>query len=252
MLRITAVSYLNTRPFLEGLEKVFSINNPYSLQLEVPSVCAEAFKNEQADIALVPVGALSELKSFEVLPRFCIGANGKVDSVLICSLSPIEECEILLKDFHSRTSNRLAEILIHFFWKLNIKIFPPVPDAYLKPEKKHAYVVIGDKAVTAAQQFPYVYDLAEIWKQFTGLPFVFAVWVFNPEKVSTKQQEGLLECFDYGLKHLETVAQSWGPVYGLTPEAALAYFKEAIDYDLDALKRKAIEQFHQYLRQISL
>src|SRR5439155_1001911 len=44
-----------------------------------------------------------------------------------------------------------------------------------------AGVVIGDRALEQRLTSPYIYDLAEAWRNFTGLPFVFAAWIANKE-----------------------------------------------------------------------
>ena len=80
-LLISAVSYVNAKPFIYGIEHSGFFQN-FSLSLDVPSVCAEKLKNNQVDIGLAPVAIIPELGEHYIIPDFCIGANGPVRTVM--------------------------------------------------------------------------------------------------------------------------------------------------------------------------
>ncbi len=239
-MRICAVSYLNTRPFLFGLHQEFS---PEEIQIEtrVPSECAQVFAEGKADLALVPVGTLAELNHPLILNNWCIGAEGKVDSVFICANQEIQSIRHLIQDQHSRTSNLLSAILLENYWRQPVEIQLPREGAWLQPEEDTAYVIIGDKAVAARENFRYVYDLAEMWKLYTGLPFVFAVWVYR--EMDLTQEMRVLKAFQYGMQHLEQVASASAPDFGLTQKQVLEYFTISLSYTLDTPKMAAIERY---------
>lgn len=240
MIRICAVSYLNTKPFLEGLTDVFTENEIF-VHTDIPSECARIFERGGADLALIPAGALPDFKNPLILDKYCIGANGRVDSVFICSQKPISEISRLVPDMHSRTSNRLADILLQNYWKKEPEITPPADGAWKNPNPDTAYVIIGDKAVQAREKFLYVYDLAAEWQAYTGLPFVFAVWVHNDLPQQTLNRIQL--AFETGLNKLPEVAALWGPTFGLSQEAALHYYSVSLSYDLDADKKAGLKRF---------
>ncbi|MCZ2356059.1 MAG: menaquinone biosynthesis protein [Bacteroidia bacterium] len=239
-MRICAVSYLNTRPFLFGLEQIFQ---PGDMEIEtrVPSACATAFAREEADLALVPVATLPELKYDGILPNWCIGADGQVDSVFICAQEEIHQIHTLVQDQHSRTSNLLSAVLLQNHWKNKARIIPARDGAWENPEAGTAYVIIGDKAVQARKSFRYVYDLAAEWKAYSGLPFVFAVWVYKG--LSQDQINRIDRAFGLGMQALRQVADLSGPEFGMTPEQAYHYYTQSLSYTLDSAKQEAIQRY---------
>ena len=102
-IKITAVSYLNTKPLLYGLLKS-NLAQSVDLQLNIPSVCAQKLLNGEADLGLVPVAILPELQQPQIISDYCIGTVGAVKTVAIYSHVPIEKVESLYLDYHSRTS----------------------------------------------------------------------------------------------------------------------------------------------------
>lgn len=239
-MRICAVSYLNTRPFLYGLAQVF---HPEELQIEtrVPSACATAFARGEADLALVPVATLPELKPEGILPNWCIGADGQVDSVFICSNEDILQIQSLIQDQHSRTSNLLAAILLQNHWKNPVTILPARDGAWKNPETGSGYVIIGDKAVQARKSFRYVYDLATEWKSYCGLPFVFAAWVYRG--LNEEQIKRVDQAFSIGMKALQHVAAESGPEFGMTAAEAWHYYTQSLSYTFDDAKQEAIRRY---------
>lgn len=175
-MKVSAVSYLNTKPLLYGI-----FNHPVyeqiELSLDIPSVCAQNLVRNKADLALMPVGALHDLGEYHIVSDYCIGADGDVRTVCIYSQVPIDEIEILYLDYHSRTSVLLAQHLMKNYWKKEVMYLPGQEGFESQIRGKAAGVVIGDKALDQELRSPYIYDLSRAWKNLYGLPFVFAVWV---------------------------------------------------------------------------
>jgi chorismate dehydratase len=249
-LRIAAVSYLNTKPFLWGLEQTLGAEQ-LSIQTDVPSKCLGYFIRQEVDVALVPVGALLGLPEAHVLDGYCIGANRHVDSVFIFAQQPITELDALYLDPHSQTSNGLARVLCQHYWQRpTLRFVEAQGDHIAHIQGRQGGVVIGDKAFPLIGQFAYTYDLANAWHQFTGhehpatggWPFTFAVWVVQPS-VSAATRRVLREAFQHGLAHREAVAQLWANRFGLTPAQAYAYYTQSIDYALDAAKKQSIDLY---------
>jgi len=248
MIKICAVSYLNTKPFLKGIEDVFAEAEVW-IRTEIPSVCVDVYNRGWADIALVPSGALSSIRDYKIMDSFCIGAERKVDSVFICSQQALHSGQTLILDSHSRTSNLLAEILIKNHWQLTMETGAAEESAWMHPEPDKVYVIIGDKAVLGKEKFAFVYDMATEWWNYTGLPFVFAVWIhryLDPALVKRFQL-----AFEQGLEQLSEVAAEWGPVFGLTEEAALRYFSESISYRLDTAKQEGLRRFQEEIQSLN-
>lgn len=248
MTRIAAVSYLNTKPLLDGLE-LSGLLREIDLRLAVPSRCGEMFRDGEADVALVPVGSLLDLDQANILDGCCIGANGKVDSVFLFANEPVESVRRVYLDSHSRTSNGLARILMRRLWK-QAPEFVSEPDYIGKIGQGSAGVVIGDKAVPLRDRFLHAYDLAAEWMTLTGLPFAFAVWVYRADAVSDNWLIRLKEAFALGLSQIDDTAARWAGHFDLTPEKAAWYLNHCIDFRFDAAKREALRLYLGWLAEI--
>ncbi len=242
-LRVTAVSYLNTKPFLYGLFQS-KLDEFIDLKLDIPSRCAEKLVKDEADLGLVPVGALPGLANPHILSDYCIGCDGPVRTVCIYSDKPIEEVEKLYLDYHSRTSVLLTQVLLEHYWKVSPEILNSGPGFETEIKGTTAGLVIGDRTIGLEQKHPYIYDLGIIWKEFTGLPFVFAVWVSNKPL-----SEGFIDRLNYGLSlGLESIPQLLCLIPNPNPDFDLrAYFHDNISYGLDDSKLEALQLFYKYL-----
>lgn len=236
-VRVSAVSYTNTLPFIYGLQHSPLIDR-IELSLDVPSACAAKLINDEADLGIVPVAALRDIPHAEIVSEYCLGANGAVNSVFIFSEKPIEEVETLRLDGQSRTSNGLAQILLLHHWKREVNI---VSDG-----EADAYVEIGDRTFGKRQTHPYAYDLAEQWRHYTGLPFTFAVWVANKPL-----GEGFLREFNealaYGLANREMLIRQ------LPQRADFDYYQylmDHIDYRYDKRKQQAVTTYLNLLKTV--
>ena len=175
-IELSAVSYLNARPFLNGLEH-HPVRNQINLSLDVPSVIASKLKTNEVQIGLVPVAAIQSIKNAHIISDYCIGALNKVETVCLYSHVPITEVENILLDYQSETSVNLLKVLMKHYWKQTVNYFPTTSGYELKINQTTAGLVIGDRNFGMQNQFPYCYDLSEAWFSFTSLPFIFACWV---------------------------------------------------------------------------
>lgn len=182
LIKLAIVNYQNTLPFLWGIEHnlKFSPVNIELLKLH-PAACFEALQNGIADIGIVPVGPIKDMiinKKWQIITDYCIGANKKVNSVLLLSHLPIKNLKKIYLDYQSRTSSRLLQIIVKNFYQYHhIEFMDSSPGYEKKISGETAGLVIGDRALQLKNEFPYVYDLAGEWYRFTQLPFVFAAWI---------------------------------------------------------------------------
>jgi chorismate dehydratase len=245
MLKISAVSYLNTIPFIHGLKQSELIKT-IDLQLDYPSICADKLINGTVDLALVPVAVIPKLKEAYIISDYCIGANGAVDTVCLYSDVPIEEIESIALDYQSRTSVALLRVLLKEYWQLN----PELKKANVGFEENikgnHAALVIGDRAFALNTKHAYIYDLSAIWKEMTGLPFVFAAWVAN-KKLPQDFIISFNKALEKGLGDIDKALALEGDSYP-NCENPEDYLNNKISYNLDAEKQKGMKLF---LRKIS-
>jgi chorismate dehydratase len=247
LVRISAVSYLNTYPFVLGIKTSGELDD-IELQLDVPSICAEKLKAGVVDLALVPAGALPDFKDPYFVSDYCIGAEDKVKTVLLLSHQPLEKISTIHLDFDSRSSVALVQVLANKFWKISPEWVSLPPGKAQRPSDIESLVAIGDKTFQISGDFPYVYDLAEEWVKFSGLPFVFAAWI------STKPlHEGFLLHFNnalaYGVAHIHEVPEFFR---NSIPKGvdAVKYFEENISYRFDDKKKKGLELFLSLLKDL--
>ncbi len=244
MYKLSAVSYLNTKPFLVGLKNSL-IEKEIELELAIPSKTAAHLIEGKVDIGLVPVAILPQLTQYEIITNYCIGAVGAVKTVAIYSQIPLEEINTVYLDYHSRTSIRLAQILCEHYWKISPTFLPASNDYEEKIGGRTAGVIIGDRAIRLAKNYLFEYDLAEAWYRFTGLPFVFAAWVAR-KRIAIDFERRLNEAFADGIKRVKEVAESYEGQYPNFD--VLKYLNQYISYDLDASKRKALDLFLKYIQ----
>lgn len=233
--RVAAVSYLNTVPFIYGIEHARSLRA--DLLLAPPSANVDAFISGQADIALVPSAAVPLLDDAEIITSYCLGAHNPVRTVVILSDTPIENVTRIYLDSHSRTSALLSKILCDELWHIRPE-FVHMADYSVVGDRQpgDGFLLIGDKVFDYEGRFTYKYDLAEAWIGMTGLPFVFAVWVAR-HSVPAANIEALGQALAYGVAHIpESIA--W---YGHSGKPyALDYLTNNIDFIFDEQKHKAL------------
>ncbi|GAA0886836.1 menaquinone biosynthetic enzyme MqnA/MqnD family protein [Sphingobacterium siyangense] len=238
-IRVSAVSYTNTYPFLNGIRKS-KVMEQIDLSVDYPSACAQKVIDDQADIGIIPTAALLSLPEYYINTDFCIGTEGAVDSVFIFANKPIDEVKTLRLDKQSRTSNGLARVLIKNYWKKDVEL---ITDESIEPD---AYVLIGDRTFGKKNAVPYVYDLGEEWFNFTGLPFAFALWVSN-KKLPDSFVEQFNEALAYGVEHATDV------IAGLPEFEDFDYTKyltQHLNFHLTDKKREAVQLYLRYLKEL--
>lgn len=233
-IKVSAVSYTNTTPFIYGIKNT-PLLNEIDLSLDIPSTCAQKLIDNQVDLGLVPVAALLDIPGYEIITDYCIGATGAVTSVFIFSNKPVNEIKTLRLDLQSRTSNNLARVLLKNYWKQPVEL--------VKSADADAFVEIGDRTFGKKDSYPYVYDMGEEWMNFTGLPFAFAVWAANkplPEDFIQLFNESM----KFGLANRDKVIEELPKRNDFDIST---YLNHSIDFALTEKKREAIKLFHQYI-----
>ena len=237
--RIGAVSYLNTRPLLLGMEQS-PFRDSIDLVKSYPAQIAQDLLDDTIDIGLVPVAIMPLLSNPQIVSKYVIGAEGEVASVALFSQVPMDQIEKVYLDYQSRTSVQLAKVLLAQYWKKEVEFLIATEGYINEISDTTAGVIIGDRALASLKRFLHIYDLGLAWKQHTGLPFVFAAWVAN-KAIPSAFMEAFDAANEYGLKHLDEVIAlipASEQVYDLHK-----YYTENISYELTPEKRKGLEKF---------
>lgn len=238
-IKISAVAYTNTKPFIYGLEHS-PVKTLIDLSLDIPSDCAAKLISGQVDVGLIPVAAIPDVPNAEIIADYCIGSIGAVNSVFIFSKVPVAEIKTVKLDRESRTSNNLAKVLLKFHWKAE-----PVFTTDLEAETD-AMVLIGDRTFGKKADYAYAYDMGEEWMNFTGLPFLYAAWVANkpiPEDFKIIFNAALKLGLDQRGEVLKTLPSF--PNFDVED-----YLMHKLDFDLTAQKRDALTLFLSYISRL--
>lgn len=225
------------------------------MQEDIPSICAQKLKFKQVDIGLVPVALLPELGQYNIISDYCIGANGKVDSVKLYSCVPLSDIKTITLDYQSKSSVTLIKILSRYYWNKNFEFINALPGYENTIESQNAAVVIGDRTFSLNGTFKYEYDLSEEWKKFTGLPFVFAAWVS-----CSLIHEAFISEFNlalkYGIEHIDEALllqqNHSNKTSGLITSQfnQRDYLTKKINYLLDEEKQTALNLFLEYIKKL--
>ena len=239
-IKVGAVTYLNTKPLIYGMQQE-SFLKDHELVLDYPSKLAKMLKKGELDVALVPVALLPELPEYHIVSDYCIASDHEVASVCLFSEKPLYEIKRVYLDYQSKTSAALLKILFKEHWKQEVEWLPASDETYIdKIEGDTAGLIIGDRALQFRDRFAYRYDLAAAWREMTGLPFVFAVWVSVREMdlVWKDQFNGSQQT---GLQQIDLLIRAESDAHILYD--LHRYFQSNLSYALDDLKQNAIQLF---------
>jgi chorismate dehydratase len=238
-MRVGAVSYLNTKPLLYGLQH-HAISESIELIEDYPANLARALEENTIDIGLVPVAVIPKLPEAHIISNYCIGATGPVASVSIFSQVPMESIKAVYLDYQSKTSVNLARILLKEYWKQDVLLLEASSNFMDLIDGSTAAVIIGDRALEKYNSYAYRYDLAEAWINYTGKPFVFATWVAN-KPIDEVFIANFNEANGIGLKNIDTVVEQLS--HKNNSYDLHTYFTKNISYTLDAAKKEGMAQF---------
>jgi len=242
-IRISAVSYTNTKPFIYGIQHT-GIRNEIYLSLDNPTDCAQKLIDDKVDIGLIPVAATLDLPYWEIVSDYCIGADGAVNSVFIFSNCGIKDIKKLQLDPQSRSSNYLARILLKNYWKADPELIYDAGDYSKSDDRETGFVQIGDRTFGKKNNYKFVYDLAEEWRKFTGLPFVFAAWIANKPIPQT-----FIDEFNQSLKFgLDNRAELFKELPEQKDFDLEDYLMNKVDFVFTDTKKQALHFFLDYIK----
>ncbi len=173
--RIGCVPYLNARPMVHGIESRCLFAHP--------SVLAEKLFDGELEAALVPVAEWFGRPEFLSVGSYGICSDGPVYSVVLAGIDRVVHLEEVLLDDASRTSAALTRLLLAECPPARWTPVEPARIADITPAPGCASLLIGDQAIRFRNRHPGipVLDLGQAWKERTGLPFVFALWICRPD-----------------------------------------------------------------------
>ena len=258
LLRVRAVSYLNTSPLVWGF-----LHGPqqglFDLRGSLPSECAAALADGQADVGLVPVIELARQPDLLALDGCSIACHGPVRSILLVSAKPLEQIQTIAADTGSRTSIAMTRVVLDQRYGIAPAMLPQAPDLDAMLASADAALVIGDPALRIDPQMRHwrnrpveVHDMGEAWVQATGLPMVFAVWALKDAAADRVHEAPFLASKEYGLARLPEIVAAESERLNLEPELVDRYLRRHIVYDLGESERRGLRRFLEAARGLGL
>jgi chorismate dehydratase len=242
VLRISGLDGLNAAPLQWGLDA--GPGGDAVLTLRSPAASAAALAQGDADVALIPSIQLAQMAGVSIVPGLCVAARRHVRSVILLSRGAPEDLRTVAVDETSRTSVALLRILLARRFGTTPRFVPAPPDPAVMMAGADGALLIADAALRAPSGRWQSHDLAELWFQWTGLPFVFAIWAARPG-VATEQVEPLLRrAREAGLRALPQLVAEHASRDGNPggPELT-AYLGELLHYSLGPAEEESLRLF---------
>lgn len=242
--RISASAYSNTAPlvwsFLYGANR-----GRFELIMDnAPARSAELLAQKRVDAALVPVIEYQRIENILLVPDVCVGAKERVRSVcLVTKGLDLWDVESVALDVSSRTSVTLAKIIFQEFYGFHPSYKETKPNLSEMLSESHCALLIGDPALTIDEKTYKKFDLAELWKEYTGFGFVFAMWMANAERVETAKTIDFAAARDEGLEHLDEIVANYRTDINLPREDFKKYLSENISYTIDDSMQRGLELY---------
>ena len=241
-IRISAVKYANTYPFIYGLMEN-GFDKRIILETDHPADCAEKLMHGKVDIGLIPVAILPLLEEHHIISDFCIGTNNDVRTVLLLSNCRFNDITTIYLDYRSRSSVNLTKVLAKNSWKKEfIWVNTSAGFDFINIGWNEAVILIGDQCFEYENKFRNKTDLGHEWKEFTGLPFVFACWVAN-KKLNNKFIEELNNALQLGVRNIDAVVEKFGKTGAIKGPVLKTYLTENIDFNFNDEKKKGLKLF---------
>ena len=267
-VRVAAISFLNPAPLLYNFEHeptATALREHYDVHYTSPSICAEELNAGTADLGLIPSASLTP--ELAIVPGCAIASLDEVRSILLLVKNPhwlspaeaLKRVRTVAVDTASRSSVAYTRILFEHFHQTHPTYLDLAADTATMLPDSDAALIIGDPALLAREQrtaiddaskTPLLWlDLAHLWRELTGLPWVAAVWAVRPESLTpaglSPQQliADLTASRDAGLAHTEDLVTEWAPKLALSPNTIRTYLRQNIHYTLDPDCLRTIKLF---------
>ena len=245
--RVGAVSYLNSKPLIEGLA------DTVPLSLDYPSCLADDLAHDRLDVALVPSIEYFRDSDYHIVSDACVATRGDVMSVKLYSRVHPGDIKRLALDEGSRTSATLARIILAEKYGVFPDLEPLPMEHDTTKTDADAILLIGDRAMRDPdEEFVETWDLGTMWTEWTGLPFVFAMWVARGDIETAALATELSAARDRGVAAFEPIAHREAEALGIGEEAAFNYLRDNLHFHLGPAERAGLRLFRQFATQLGL
>ncbi|PYS34603.1 MAG: hypothetical protein DMF75_06045 [Acidobacteria bacterium] len=239
--RIAASSYLNTAPLIWSFIHGSQRDSVELFTDKAPARCAEMLASGEVDAALVPVIEYQRTPDILIAPDVCVGSRSAVRSVvLVTKLNNLKKVKRVALDDSSRTSVALVKIIFREFLRFEPKWQASRPDLKSMLQHSDAALIIGDPAMKIPRDQFRVFDLATLWHEFTGLGFVFAMWMARKDRVGKIRAIDFAVARDEGLANIQQIASSYSNQIDLSEDEIRNYLTKNIVFTVDEVMQKGL------------
>lgn len=253
LLRIGCVSYLNAKPLIDGLQTSDGVDA--AVRLDVPAGLLDDLQSGAVDVALCPVADYFRSSiPLSILPVGGIGCDGPTLTVRLYSAVPIVKITTVHADTDSHTSVNLLKVLLRRRYDIAPRFIAYDPRA-AGSAPPPSMLLIGDKVITAAPSataYPHQLDLGEAWHAWTGLPFVFAVWMTRRGESLGDLPARLYACRRRNTDRIGAIADQYAPRLGWPADLARHYLGDLLRYEIGPRQLDAIARFGEELAALGL
>jgi len=263
--RISASSYSNTAPLIWSFLYGQNHGKVEIILDTAPARSAELLTQDRVDAALVPVIAYQFIDGAHLIPDVCVGAKKRVQSVcLVTKGQDLADVKTVSLDVSSRTSVVLTKIIFREFLGFEPEYRDAEPDVAAMLSESDCALIIGDPALSIADDLSELgavatgsntpslhirkFDLANLWRQYTGFGFVFAMWMTRRDKVQIDFAAARYE----GLAHIDEIVSNYESEIPLSRQELKEYLSENISYSVDDSMRQGMKLYFSLVKKNGL
>ncbi len=242
--RLGAVSFLNTKPLIYGIERNLLPHN-FQLTKAIPSSLAVQLNAGKLDVALIPsIAYAKNSPTLRIVPDCGIIAHGAVNSIRLYFNKDLKSIRSVALDISSMTSVVLTKIILAERYEMKPEFIAAEPDLEKMLASADAALVIGDTALFKTQSVGGNYlDLAEEWYDMTGLPFVFAVWAGRAGAITLDDTQAIISSKNLGLDNIDDVCRAAAEEYGADFNLVRSYLTDNIQFNLGEEEIAGMRQY---------
>lgn len=244
-LILAASSYLNSAPLIWSFLNTERRNSIEFIEA-VPSRCAQLLREEKAEVALIPVIEYQRIAGGWLVPNVCVGSKQEVLSVVLVSKdTELENIRTVALDESSRTSATLVKIIFKEFLQREPAWTTCSPNLGQMLEENDAALIIGDPGMTFPRSGLKVWDMANLWRNYTDLGFVFAMWMVRDGVEAKARAIDFAGARDEGVAQIEAIVQEYKSKIPMSVEALRRYLTENIVFEVDDSMRRGLSLYYE-------
>jgi chorismate dehydratase len=245
-IRVAASSYLNSAPLIWSF-----LQGPHEGSVDfveaVPARCGQLLAQSTVEVALVPVIEYQRIAGGSLVPNVCVGSRKEVLSVVLVSKNKrLEDIRTVALDESSRTSATLVKIIFREFMKREPEWTTREPNLEAMLEQNDAALIIGDPGMTFPRQGLNVWDMAGLWRQHTGLGFIFAMWMVRGDAIGATERARNVDfagARDEGVAHIEEIVRSYQDKIPMRIQELRNYLTENIVFNVDESMERGLRLY---------